>query len=115
MALAVSRNFLCGRSPKIIRYDTPNSSRPPAIWNAGRPMASLLGSIQLPKRASQTMFPEALTGARSAIISRSFSEKPWVAETNDGTNPRGSTTTSSVTKAEMAKSTRAIRTAHNIG
>jgi hypothetical protein len=61
---------------------------------------------------------EAITGARSAIMSGSFSGKPCVADMNDRTSPTGSTPRSSVTKAETAKSASAIkilRLKHNIG
>lgn len=64
-------------------------------------------SSQFPHKASVTRISAAISGERIAIVLLSCSVNPCVAARKAGTRPTGSTTSNSVTKADIAKSTKA--------
>src|ERR1700737_4431111 len=65
-------------------------------------------SSQFPHKASATSIAAAIRGERIAIAVLSCSLKPCVADRKAGTRPTGSTTSNSVTKADIAKSIKAL-------
>ncbi len=70
---------------------------------AGRPIDSVRSS-QSPISALPARIAAAIRQARSATLRRERSGSPWVMARKLGTRPSGSTTTTSVTRAEMRNS-----------
>src|SRR5258707_15111483 len=71
--------------------------------NAGRPMPSCRSS-QSPNSAAPASTPTAIRHARRPTCRRAASGSPSVTPRNAGASPIGSTTTNSVTKAEITNS-----------
>ena len=87
------------RTPSTISAATMNSSRPPAMRNAGTPMPSWRSS-QSPTSAVPNRIAPAIRLARQAIFLRVCDGRPCVTARKVGASPIGSTTTSRVTSAE---------------
>jgi hypothetical protein len=87
------------RTPSTISEATANNIRPPAMWNAGSEMPSVASS-QSPISAVPASTAAAIVQARTAICRRAARGRPSVTARNVGVRPIGSTTTSSVTRAE---------------
>ena len=91
------------RRPNTISDAIENSSKPPAMRKAGRPIDSVRSS-QSPISALPARIAAAIRQARSATARRARSGRPWVIATKVGTRPSGSTTTTMVTRAEIRNS-----------
>ena len=91
------------RTPNTISDAIENSSKPPAMRKAGSEIDSVRSS-QSPISALPARIAAAIRQARKATRRRSRIGRPCVMATKAGTRPSGSTTTTSVTKAEMRNS-----------
>src|SRR5882757_6535376 len=91
------------RTPNTISEAIENSSNPPAMRNAGN-VIDIVRSSQSPASALPARIAAAIRQARNATERRALSGRPVVMAMKVGTRPTGSTTTSSVTKAEMKNS-----------
>ena len=102
-ACSAERDWRWVRKPNTISEAIENSKRPPAMRKAGSEIESVTSS-QPPIRAAPTRIAAAIRLARSATLRRDLAARSCVTPMNAGTNPIGSTTTSSVTNAEMRNS-----------
>ena len=91
------------RTPNTISEAIENSSKPPAMRNAGSEIDSMRNS-QSPASALPARIAAAIRQARSATLRRDAAGKSCVMAMKDGTSPIGSSTTRIVTRAETVNS-----------
>ncbi len=91
------------RTPNSISNAIENNNKPPAMRNAASEMPSVRNS-QSPISAVPMRIAPAIRLARSATLRRAARGRPWVTAKKVGVRPTGSTTTKSVSSADMAKS-----------
>ena len=103
MACSAARDWRSMRSPNTISKAIENSSSPPAMRNAGSEIPSVRSS-QSPANAAPNRIAAAISEARNATWRRCCGDSPSVTARKVGASPTGSTTTSSVTSAEIRNS-----------
>ena len=99
-ACSAVRDWRSIRTPNTISEAIENSSRPPAMRNAGSEMPRRVSS-QSPTAAVPIRIAAAISEARMATWRRVDLGNPCVMATKVGTSPTGSTTTNSVTRVEI--------------
>ena len=102
-ALPAVSDWRVMRTPNAISLAIENSSSPPAMRKAGSEIESVRSS-QSPASAAPVRIANAIRQARIATLRRAGGGRPAVMPRKAGMRPIGSTTTSSVTSAEMRKS-----------